>query len=97
MTTTYNPATSMCSWWTTSSCPVLSWATYCGNATTKVPFSSSAGSKCVWMWHDVVWFLFAVTVVESGPQALEILRRSVPGTFQLILTVNIQLVVTALQ
>lgn len=29
-----------------------------------------------------------VTVVESGPQALEILRRSVPGTFQLILTVR---------
>lgn len=30
----------------------------------------------------------AVTVVESGPHALEILRRSVPGTFQLILTVR---------
>jgi CheY-like chemotaxis protein len=27
-------------------------------------------------------------VVDSGPQALDILRRSVPGTFQLILTVR---------
>eukprot|EP00877_Chromochloris_zofingiensis_P000662 jgi/Chrzof1/10597/Cz05g04240.t1 len=31
---------------------------------------------------------YKVTVVESGPHALEILRRSVPGTFQLILTVR---------
>lgn len=29
-----------------------------------------------------------MTVVDSGAQALDILRRSVPGTFQLILTVS---------
>lgn len=29
-----------------------------------------------------------VTVVDSGAQALDILRRSAPGTFQLILTVS---------
>jgi hypothetical protein len=30
----------------------------------------------------------AVTVAESGAQALEVLQRSLPGTFQLILTVR---------
>jgi hypothetical protein len=30
----------------------------------------------------------AVTVAESGAQALEVLQRSLPGTFQLILTVS---------
>jgi hypothetical protein len=30
----------------------------------------------------------AVTVVDSGAQALELLSRSAPGTFQLILTVR---------
>ena len=30
----------------------------------------------------------AVTVVESGAQALDVLQKSVPGTFQLILTVR---------
>jgi hypothetical protein len=31
---------------------------------------------------------YAVTVAESGMQALSMLQRSVPGTFQLVLTVR---------
>lgn len=71
-------------------CLVWSWATYCGSATTEVSFvfrlSKGIRQQTEQGIHSA--FLHAVTAVATGVEALEALRSTGAGTFQLVLTVS---------
>ena len=73
-------------WLTTRGYLVSSWATYCGNATTEVLLSS--GCRKVSDSRLDQLGSHAVTAVATGIEALEALRSTGAGTFQLVLTVS---------
>jgi hypothetical protein len=69
-------------WWRSSQAEVSVFSVMAG--------LQSCSTNALPSTDSVFWFMIfpAVTVAESGAQALEVLQRSLPGTFQLILTVS---------